>query len=302
MTVEQKLGAGRRRKQSAKQREAWRKTQERGAAVALEARRKMAERIAVPRMRLRKAGKSAVAASPPRTRSRTLPKPLGTTTNIHEDNVHNDKAARRHVHAKLRLNRAERRAMDEELSKGWARNISRRLDRAKASRDRFKQKYYAARDENYAQSTARAPPTDDPLKPRVSPCRTNKHKAHRDKQRVADRDWHRASRAKGKARARAEENAEKAAMYDGLASFAIKGARGVVRPQVRELVRKLVELGVPQTHTFSVIKTVLDNGGIDVNGRFDAHTARRILAEGLVHSQFQVVDALMNATSVCIVY
>lgn len=130
--------------------------------------------------------------------------------------------------------------------------------------------------------------------------RTNKHKIQRDRRRVDNREHHRVTRAKGKARAEAEHNTEKAAILDRLAVYSIKGSHGVVCPQVRELICQLVELGVPQTKTFQVIDAVLNNGGVNIDGKFDVHTARRVLAEGLVHSEYQAVDAILRAPSLCI--
>ena len=136
-----------------------------------------------------------------------------------------------------------------------------------------------------------SPATTTSLSPES--LRTNKHKAQGDRRRAADRERHRSLRAKGKARV----DAEKAAIFDKLAVYSIKGSRGVVRPEVRELIRTLIELGVPQTKTFQVIDAVLNNGGIGVDGKFDVHTARRIIAEGLVHSEYQAVDAMVHAPS-----
>lgn len=159
-------------------------------------------------------------------------------------------------------------------------------------------KYYASRNENTALRLAmdsnHAPNRGVHAQPTAAHY-ANKLQARRDRQRVADREHHRFVRAQKKSHTQAVNDAAKAALYDKIATFAVK-EHGMLRPRVRELIRKLDTLGVPHTNVFEVTKAVLDGADVHVSGKFSAHTARRVLAEGLVHSEFQVIDVLKNAS------
>jgi len=80
-------------------------------------------------------------------------------------------------------------------------------------------------------------------------------------------------------------------------TFQVKGEQGIVTNDARALARDLVRLGVPASNVNTVIRTVAQPMGITVEGNISDRTVRRVVLEGGIAAQVQVVDEVHRAES-----
>jgi hypothetical protein len=80
-------------------------------------------------------------------------------------------------------------------------------------------------------------------------------------------------------------------------TFQVKDKQGIVTNDACALARDLVELGVPARNVDSVIHTVAQPMGITVEGNISDRTVRRVVLEGGIAAQVQVVDEVHHAES-----
>lgn len=100
----------------------------------------------------------------------------------------------------------------------------------------------------------------------------------------------------------ARANARKAkALEDASASvqsprrYTLKDRTGTIRSEIRVMFRKLAGEGVAAGRAESVIKSVADGLGIEVEGSFSPQIVGRIMYEGLMEAQTRIAHELKKA-------
>ncbi|CAE6466943.1 unnamed protein product [Rhizoctonia solani] len=82
--------------------------------------------------------------------------------------------------------------------------------------------------------------------------------------------------------------------------YHLKNSMGVIKPEVRDMLRKLACEGVSTERASDVINIVAEGLGVDIEGTVSAHSVARIMFEGLVTARMQIAHELMQAKSVTI--
>ena len=93
--------------------------------------------------------------------------------------------------------------------------------------------------------------------------------------------------------ARVSQKAIKRALLQSL-----KGPDGAIKEEIRDAIRDLASLGIPETKVCEVINIVTRTFGLDIHGSFSATSVRRIITEGLIASEMQICDEVSNAKGI----
>lgn len=86
------------------------------------------------------------------------------------------------------------------------------------------------------------------------------------------------------------QNADNSVRY-----YNLKEDAGVIRSEVRIMIRKLACQGVSTKRVTEIIKTVGETLGVEVIGSISGHSVARIMLEGLVQAQMQIAQELNRA-------
>ncbi|KDN38969.1 hypothetical protein RSAG8_09126, partial [Rhizoctonia solani AG-8 WAC10335] len=76
--------------------------------------------------------------------------------------------------------------------------------------------------------------------------------------------------------------------------------KGIIRPEVRDMIRKLACQGVSTHHVAEVIDIVAEGLGVVVVGSISARSVARIMLEGLIQARIQLAYELSQANSISI--
>ncbi|EUC58491.1 hypothetical protein RSOL_260260 [Rhizoctonia solani AG-3 Rhs1AP] len=76
--------------------------------------------------------------------------------------------------------------------------------------------------------------------------------------------------------------------------------KGIIRPEVRDMIRKLACQGVSTHHVTNVIDIVAEGLGVVVVGSISARSVARIMLEGLIQARIQLAYELSQANSISI--
>jgi chromosome segregation ATPase len=72
---------------------------------------------------------------------------------------------------------------------------------------------------------------------------------------------------------------------------------GIIREETRDMVRNLVQLGVPMENVSSALKSVAEGLGVQVQGHVSTRSIGRIVLEGGVAAKLQLVHEIEHAPS-----
>lgn len=78
--------------------------------------------------------------------------------------------------------------------------------------------------------------------------------------------------------------------------FHLKDQAGVIRPEVRDMLRNLACEGVSIKRASNIINIIANGLGVDISGSISARTVSRVMLEGLVQAQMQVAHELDSAS------
>ncbi|KAA1466166.1 hypothetical protein DENSPDRAFT_768715 [Dentipellis sp. KUC8613] len=76
--------------------------------------------------------------------------------------------------------------------------------------------------------------------------------------------------------------------------------KGIITPETRALIRTLVQLNVPFENILDVIKRVCSVAGIQVVGKFDRHSVRRVVKEGGIFARLQIAQEVKRVQSLTV--
>jgi hypothetical protein len=79
-------------------------------------------------------------------------------------------------------------------------------------------------------------------------------------------------------------------------NYPLKDQVGAIRPETRDVIKKLACQGVSTERISEVIKIVADGLGIQVVGSVSARSVARIMLEGLVEARMQVAHELAETS------
>ncbi|KAJ1309800.1 hypothetical protein OPQ81_006565 [Rhizoctonia solani] len=82
--------------------------------------------------------------------------------------------------------------------------------------------------------------------------------------------------------------------------FRLKGQGGVIRPEIRDMLRKLACQGVSTERASRIIDIVADGLGVKVLDKISARSVGRIMLEGLVQACMQLAQELLEANTIAI--
>ncbi|KAJ1300457.1 hypothetical protein OPQ81_005272 [Rhizoctonia solani] len=94
-----------------------------------------------------------------------------------------------------------------------------------------------------------------------------------------------------------DQSDDKTALAD---PYLLKDSAGVIKPETRDMIRKLACEGVSTERASEVINIVAEGLGIDVIGTVSARSVARIMFEGLIAARMQLAHELEHAKSVTI--
>ena len=78
----------------------------------------------------------------------------------------------------------------------------------------------------------------------------------------------------------------------------LKGPDGTIKEEVRDAIRDLASLGIPETKVCEVVNIVACTFGLNIHGSFSPTSECRIITEGLIASEMQICDEVSNAKSI----
>ncbi|KAG8705918.1 hypothetical protein FRC09_002694 [Ceratobasidium sp. 395] len=86
-----------------------------------------------------------------------------------------------------------------------------------------------------------------------------------------------------------------------LQTYQLKNKSGVIQPEVRDMIRKLVCKGVSTEQILDIINIVAEALGISISGSVSARSVARVMLEGLVQARMQIGHELSQADyfSIC---
>jgi hypothetical protein len=73
--------------------------------------------------------------------------------------------------------------------------------------------------------------------------------------------------------------------------------KGVIGDETRQIVRDLVQLGVPMENVSNTLETVARGLGVGIKGHISMHSVGRIVLEGGVAAKLQLVHEIENTQS-----
>ncbi|EUC65941.1 hypothetical protein RSOL_503290 [Rhizoctonia solani AG-3 Rhs1AP] len=82
--------------------------------------------------------------------------------------------------------------------------------------------------------------------------------------------------------------------------YPLKNSIGIIKPEVRDMLRKLACEGVATERASEVIDIVAEGLGIYIEGTISARSVARIMFEGLITARMQIAHELMQAKSITI--